>query len=117
MVANARAGSGEGELAERVRLPLPVPGQAVSQRRGDRALELGGTVAVSEFVHPGRCSAQQLAGCVPGALDSCAEQAGSRQEHAAPVGLDRLAEAALGPRVQPETSEVRDEDDSRLSIR
>jgi hypothetical protein len=43
-------------------------------------------------------------------LDGGAEQAGCGQEHAAPVGLDRLAEAALGPRVEPETGEVGDED-------
>ena len=105
-----RAAHETGELAERVRLPLPVPGQPVPQRRGDRALQLRGAVAVNELVNSRRRGPQQLAGRVPGALDGSTEQAGSRQEHAAPVGLDRVTEAALGARVKPETSDVRDED-------
>lgn len=98
-----------GELAERVRLPPSVAGQAVAERGGDRALELRSAVAVDKRVHLGECRPQALSGGVPGALDGSAEQAGRGQEHAAPVGLDRLAEAALGPRVESEAGEVGDE--------
>jgi hypothetical protein len=90
-----------GELAECVRFPLAVAGQPVAQRGGDRTLKLRGMVAIDKHVHPGRCRPQALSGGVPGALDGGAEQVRGRQEHAAPVGLDRLAEAALGPRSSP----------------
>jgi hypothetical protein len=99
-----------GELAERIRLPPAVAGQAVAQGVGDCALELRRAVAVDELVHCGCCRAQALARRVPRALDGGAELAGCCQEHAAAVGLDCLPEAAFCPGIKAERAEIGDED-------
>jgi hypothetical protein len=99
-----------GELAQRVGFPPAVAGQFVPQRGGDRALELGGAVPVDERVNLGCCKTAGAARRRTRRPRRRHRAGWGRQEHPAPVGLVRLAEAALGPRVKPKGGQVGNED-------
>ena len=82
-----------------------LPGRRSRSAAATAPLKLRGTVFIDKLVHLGYRRPNALPGGEPGVLDH-----GRSQEDAAPVGLDRLAEGAPGPRVEAEAGEVGDED-------